>query len=61
MVGIPHTAASRAGEINLSRTLSVEWAPHQIRINCIAIGQVASPGLATYPPGARASFDIPTA
>ena len=57
MVGIPHTAASRAGEINLSKTLAVEWAPHRIRINCIAIGRVASPGLRNYPPEARPSFD----
>jgi citronellol/citronellal dehydrogenase len=56
-VGIPHTAASRAGEINLSKTLSVEWAPYNIRINCIAIGKVDSPGLATYPQQAWDSFD----
>ncbi len=55
--GIPHTAASRAGAINLSKTLSVEWAPHGIRVNCVAVGVVASPGLAHYPQTARASFD----
>lgn len=56
-VGIPHTAASRAGQINLSKTLAVEWAPHDIRINCIAIGKVQSPGLERYPDTARPYFD----
>jgi NAD(P)-dependent dehydrogenase (short-subunit alcohol dehydrogenase family) len=56
-VGIPHTAAARAGEINLSKTLAVEWAPQRIRINCIAIGVIAGPGLVNYPPSAKPSFD----
>ncbi len=55
-VGIPHTAASRAGQIALSRTLSVEWAPHKVRVNCIALGVFGSPGLEKYPPTARPSF-----
>ena len=52
-VGIPHTMASRAGQIAVSRTLAVEWAPHRIRVNCIALGVFASPGLERYPPTAR--------
>ncbi|MCH9673414.1 MAG: SDR family oxidoreductase [Gammaproteobacteria bacterium] len=56
-VGIAHTAAARAGEINLSKTLSVEWAPHNIRVNCIAIGKIASPGLKNYPESAEPYFD----
>ncbi len=55
--GIPHTVAARAGEIHLSKALSVEWAPHDIRVNCVAVGVVASPGLANYPETARPSFD----
>ncbi len=55
-VGIPHTAASRAGGVALTRSLAVEWAPHQIRVNSIAVGVVASEGLKTYPTAARASF-----
>lgn len=55
-VGIPHTAASRAGGVALTRSLAVEWAPHGIRVNSIAVGVVASEGLKTYPPEARASF-----
>ena len=55
--GIPHTTAARAGQIHMSRSLSVEWAPYDIRINSVAIGVVASPGLANYPATARPSFD----
>ena len=55
--GIPHTAASRVGAINLSRGLRVIWAPLNIRINCIAVGVIASPGLENYPASARPSFD----
>lgn len=56
-VGIPHTAAARAGAAALAATLSVEWAPHRIRINTVAVGVVQSPGLVNYPPEARPSFD----
>ncbi|MEL7157920.1 MAG: SDR family oxidoreductase [Actinomycetota bacterium] len=55
-VGIPHTAASRAGGVALTRSLAVEWAPHDIRVNSIGVGVIASEGLKTYPPEARASF-----
>jgi NAD(P)-dependent dehydrogenase (short-subunit alcohol dehydrogenase family) len=55
-VGIPHTAASRAGGVALTRSLAVEWAPHRIRVNSIAVGVIASEGLKTYPAEARASF-----
>ena len=54
--GIPHTIAARAGAMALSRSLCVEWAPLGIRINCVAPGIIVSPGLAHYPPEARASF-----
>ena len=56
-VGIPHTAAARAGAAGLAASLSVEWAPHGIRINTIAVGVVRSPGLVNYPDAARPSFD----
>lgn len=55
-VGIPHTSASRAGGVALTRSLAVEWAPYRIRVNSIGVGVVASEGLRTYPPEARASF-----
>jgi citronellol/citronellal dehydrogenase len=56
-VGIPHTAAARAGTVNLSRSLALEWAPENIRINTVAVGVVRSPGLTNYPPEARPSID----
>jgi citronellol/citronellal dehydrogenase len=56
-VGIPHTAAARAGAQNLAASLSVEWAPHQIRVNTVAVGVVRSSGLLHYPSEARPSFD----
>lgn len=55
-VGIPHTMAARGGQIAFTRSLAVEWAPHRIRLNCVALGVIASPGLGKYPPSARPSF-----
>src|SRR6202047_3108096 len=46
---VAHTAAARAGVIYLSKTLSVEWAPLGIRINCVAPGSIATDGLNVYP------------
>ena len=40
MPQVAHTAAARAGVIYLSKTLSVEWAPLGIRVNCVAPGWV---------------------
>ena len=47
-VGSPmmsHYAAAKAGVINLTTTLAYEWAPEDVRINCIAPGFVATPGV----------------
>ncbi len=56
MPGIAHTSAARAGVINVSQTAAVEWAPHGIRINCIAPGLVDTSGLDVYSDEARAGF-----
>ena len=56
-VGVPHTSAARAGQIQLTRSLALEFAPHGVRANAIAVGVVRSPGLVHYPPEARPSFD----
>ncbi len=51
--GIPHsahTAAARAGVVYLSKSVAVEWAPLNIRVNCIAPGQIETEGLNNYPP-----------
>ena len=55
---VAHTAAARAGVIYLSKTLSVEWAPLQIRVNCVAPGSIATDGLNVYPREAAEAFSI---
>jgi NAD(P)-dependent dehydrogenase (short-subunit alcohol dehydrogenase family) len=42
-----HYGAAKAGVINLTTTLSFEWASDDVRINCIAPGFVATPGVAS--------------
>lgn len=56
MPGIVHSSAARAGVANASRTAAVEWAPHKIRINCVAPGLVDSGGLSVYSDEARRGF-----
>lgn len=44
-VGIPGTvayASAKSGLLGLMRTLAVEWGPHRIRVNAIAVGFVAT-------------------
>jgi citronellol/citronellal dehydrogenase len=55
---VAHTAAARAGVIYLSKTLSVEWAPLDIRVNCVAPGSIATDGLNVYPREAAEGFAI---
>ena len=40
-----HYGAAKAGVINLTATLSFEWAEDDVRVNCIAPGFVATPGV----------------
>ena len=54
--GVAHTAAARAGVVGLTRTVAVEWAPLNIRVNCVAPGLTATEGLDVYPPEARKEF-----
>jgi citronellol/citronellal dehydrogenase len=56
MPGIIHSSAARAAVANATRTAAVEWAPYNIRVNCIAPGLVDSGGLEVYTPQARAGF-----
>lgn len=35
--------AAKAGLVNLVRTMAVEWGPHNIRVNAIAPGAIATP------------------
>ncbi|MFQ5513001.1 MAG: SDR family oxidoreductase [Myxococcota bacterium] len=46
--GIAHSAAARAGVLELARTLAYEWGP-KVRVNCVAPGPVRTAGFdATY-------------
>ncbi len=56
MPGVAHTCAARAGLVHLSKTIAVEWAPYNIRVNCVAPGVIESQGLQTYTPEVRNSF-----
>ena len=42
-----HYGAAKAGVVNLTTTLAYEYADHGIRVNCIAPGFVATPGVAS--------------
>lgn len=51
-----HTCAARAGVIYLSKTVSTEWAPLGIRVNCVAPGVIETEGFAVYPDEALDRF-----
>ncbi|MBS4045997.1 SDR family oxidoreductase [Ferrovibrio sp.] len=57
MPGIAHSCAARAGVIYLSKSVAVEWAPHTIRVNCVAPGCCESTGFARYPREGAATFE----
>jgi len=51
-----HTCAARAGVIYLSKTLATEWAPYNIRINCVGPGVIETEGFGVYPEEALKRF-----
>lgn len=42
-----HYGAAKAAVVNLTTTLGYEWAGEDVRVNCVAPGYVATPGLAS--------------
>ncbi len=48
--GMAHSAAARAGVMNLTKTLAIEWIGRHVRINSVAPGVIFSSGLDNYPP-----------
>lgn len=53
-----HSCAARAGVIYLSKTVSTEWAPLKIRVNCIAPGAIETEGVTQYPGDALKDFPM---
>jgi NAD(P)-dependent dehydrogenase (short-subunit alcohol dehydrogenase family) len=50
MPTVAHTCAARAGVIYLSKTVATEWAPYEIRVNCVSPGAVETEGFKVYDP-----------
>lgn len=55
--GIAHSAAARAGVLELSRTLAYEWGP-KVRVNCVAPGPIETEAFReTYDPRITRLFE----
>jgi citronellol/citronellal dehydrogenase len=55
--GIAHTAAARAGVLELSKTLAIEWGP-KVRVNCVGPGPIETEGFKeTYDPEITKMFE----
>jgi citronellol/citronellal dehydrogenase len=56
LYGIAHAIAARSGVIGLSHAVAVEWAPLNIRVNCVAPGAIETEGWNVYSEQARAAY-----
>lgn len=45
-----HSGAARAGVVNLTQTLALEWSASRVRVNAVAPGMILSSGFNNYPP-----------
>lgn len=54
--GMAHTGAARAGVVNLTKSLAVEWAANGVRINSVAPGVIHGHGLTQYDPAFMESY-----
>lgn len=46
---VAHTIAARAGVIYGSKSMALEWAPLNIRVNCLAVAGATTEGMRQYP------------
>lgn len=56
--GMAHTGAARAGVVNFTKTLAVEWAHAGVRINAVAPGVIAGSGLQQYDEAAQPFIEL---
>jgi citronellol/citronellal dehydrogenase len=56
LYGIAHSIAARSGVIGITRAVAVEWAPHNIRVNCVAPGAIETEGWNVYTKEASAAY-----
>lgn len=56
MPGMAHSGAARAGMLNFTQTVAVEWARAGVRVNAVAPGWIASSGLDHYDENFRKQF-----
>lgn len=56
--GMAHTGAARAGVVNLTKTLAVEWAKSGVRVNAVAPGPIEGSGMEQYPEEVRPLIDM---
>lgn len=56
MPNMAHSGAARAGVMNLTQTLALEWAAYGVRVNAVAPGIIDSSGLKQYPEPVQAQL-----
>ena len=56
--GMTHSVSARAGVEAMTKTLAVEWAKHNIQINCVQPGIIASSGMKNYPNGLQLAVSM---